>query len=808
MNRGSVGRIARERYRRTCAVACWFLLAACGKSKSNVDAGDAGHDSLPAHDAGDADGPDVATGGESGSGGTGGNAGGGAGAGGVGNSGGGPGGMRGDAVWTALPSMTTPRVRHTATALADGRVLIVGGQYYVYDSKAQYQSATKTTSTAELFDPVTETFTPTGSLAAPRFSHTATLLPSGKVLVVGGSNGTALSVGGELYDPATGTFQPTGGLLTARRDPTATLLDSGKVLIAGGNNGADLTTCELYDPAAGTFATTGSMAQARVGHTSTRLKNGKVLVVGRGNFVSPSSFVTAELYDPATGVFSVTGSLSARRDTHSATLLPDGRVLVVGGRGNGSTQLGQGEFATAETYDPATGAFTLTGSLATQRFGHTATLLANGKVLIAAGMNQLSTSTVLASAELFDPAMGTFASTGALVNVRTAHQAALLPTGKVLLVGGNEAPAGAEVYDPAAGKFYSRDLARRFHTATVLADGKVLFSAFPDGINPWAIRNAVLFDPAAGVFAATGPMIQARRSHTATLLKNNKVLFAGTFPWTNTPLLLRAELYDPATGDFTAQGTTESRSAHTATLLLDGNVLLAGASPPQYTSTEIYDVAGGAFAIAAPLLTGRYGHTATLLGNGKVLLVGGWGASAATGSSTLASAELYDPTARTFTSTGALTTARNAHTASLLPDGRVLIVGGWSGTVTTGGSYTGKAVAQAEVYDAVTGTFSIAGPLATARFSHAAATLPNGKILIVGGSDSADPSNTTAEPNPLASVELYDPAAGSFTPAASMTMPRVGPTATVLGNGKVLVVGGNAAGLNGNETVARAEMYW
>jgi len=192
--------------------------------------------------------------------------------------------MRG--AWTALPAMAVPRMKHTATALPDGRVLIVGGQHYVRDSTApQYQTAVKTTASAELYDPMTGTFTPTGSLAAPRYSHTATLLPSGKVLIAGGSNATALSVGAELYDPATGTFQPTGGLVTPRRDQTATLLENGKVLIAGGFNTADIVSCELYDPAAGTFAATGSMASARVGHSATLLKSGKVLVVGGGSFV-------------------------------------------------------------------------------------------------------------------------------------------------------------------------------------------------------------------------------------------------------------------------------------------------------------------------------------------------------------------------------------------------------------------------------------------------------------------------------------------------------------------------------------------
>jgi len=717
--------------------------------------------------------------------------------------------MKGPPTWTALPSMLTPRMKHTVTALADGRVLIVGGQYVVYDGSAMYMSATKTTASAEVYDPVTETFVATGALASARYGHTATLLPNGKVLIAGGSNGTAQLMTAELYDPTTDTFQPTGGLVTARREHTAALLDNGKVFIAGGYSSTDLTaTCELYDPATGTFTMTGAMVAARVGHTATKLKNGKVLVVGGGNFASPPTFVTTELYDPATGIFSTTGALSARRDTHTATLLTDGRVLIVGGRGNGSTSAGQGEFATAETYDPTTGTFTLTGSMATQRFAHTATILANGKVVIAGGQNQLSTYTALSSAEVFDPATGAFTATGTLVNVMTAHRAVPLSSGKVLLVGGQEAPNSVEVYDPATGTFYARDLARIFHTATLLPDGRVLFSAWPDYINPWAIRQAVLFDPVSRTFRSTGPMTRARVSHTATLLNNNKVLMVGSYPWSNTPLLLRADLYDPGTGTFTALGSTESRSWHTATVLPDGNVLLAGAVPPAFTINELYDAATATFTVAAPLLTGRAQHTATLLKSGKVLLVGGWGASSTTGSTTLSSAELYDPVAGTFSATGPLATARNDHTASLLSDGRVLIVGGWTGSVTAGGTYSGTAVAASEVYDPAMGKFTTTGPLATGRARHAAVTLSDGKILIVGGSNSRDPSNQATEPTPLASAELYDPVAGSFTAAASMRVPRRSPTATLLPDGKVLVVGGNAAGFNGHETVATVELYW
>jgi hypothetical protein len=696
-----------------------------------------------------------------------------------------------------------PRWNHSTTVLADGRVLIVGGQYAAYDATAMYMSTTKVAATAEIYDPATETFTPTGSLAGPRFNHTATLLPDGKVLIAGGVSDTALVAFGELYDPTSGTFQTTGALLTPRRASVATLLDNGKVLLAGGNNGGDLASCELYDPSTGTFAATGAMVSPRQGHTATLLEDGRVLLVGGGVFIVPPRFVTAEIYDPSTGVSAATGPLSERRDSHTATRLLDGRVLIAGGEGDGNPSAGQEDLATSEIFDPTSGTFALTGSLATQRFQHTATLLPDGQVLIAGGMSHLATATYLDSAELFDPAMGTFTSAGTLVNVRSGHQAAGLGNGKVLLVGGSQAGNTAELYDPAQGLFYARALARVDHTATLLSDGKVLLSAQPDGVNPFAIRHAVLFVPGADIFVATGPMIRARSSHTATLLGDNQVLMAGSFPWTNTESLMRAELYDPVAGAFAATPSMlGSRSSHTATLLPSHNVFVAGGLD---SSTETFDVTTKTFSLSTPLLVGRRAHTATMLRNGKVLLVGGWTTGSLDNPSTLASAELYDAATGAVSSTGPLAVARADHTASMLPDGRVLILGGWSGSFTAIAGYVGGPVAMAEVYDPTTGAFSYAGSVGTARYSHAVTTLPDGTIMILGGSDSADLSTMTAEPHPLASAEFYDPITAAFRSAPPMAVARIGPTATLLDSGNVLVIGGRASGLN--QVVAQVETF-
>jgi Galactose oxidase, central domain len=324
-------------------------------------------------------------------------------------------------------SMATARSEHTATLLNNGKVLVIGG--YSFNGEL---------SSAELFDPATGAFTPTGSMVTARFDHTATLLSNGKVLVTGGRNsGTSTYSTAELFDPATGAFTPTGSLATERAMHTATLLNSGKVLVTGGFNSINpgaLATAELFDPATGAFTPTGSMAAGRESHTATLLNNGKVLITGGNPDNFPSSTDgSAELFDPATGAFRRTGSMAAGRAGHTAALLNGGRVLVTGGFYVPTDLSPGGTNATAELFDPATGAFTPTGSMETARSLHTATLRNDGTVLVAGGE---IASNGLASAELFNPADGTFLPTGSMGTIRSRHTATLLLDGRVLVTGG------------------------------------------------------------------------------------------------------------------------------------------------------------------------------------------------------------------------------------------------------------------------------------------------------------------------------------------------------------------------------------
>ncbi len=286
--------------------------------------------------------------------------------------------------WSATGSMSTARYQHTATLLANGKVLVAGGY-----------SSSSNLATAQLYDPATGTWSATGSMASARYRHTATLLPNGKVLVVGGYGSSGYLATAELYDPSTGTWSAAGSMSTGRYQHTATLLPNGKVLIAGGytSYSSSLATAQLYDPATGTWTTTGSMASSRYAHTATLLPNGKVLVAGGSTYYN--TLAASEVYDPSTGLWSVTGSMVSPRSGQTATLLANGKVLVVGGAAYYNNE------TTAELYDPSTGTWGIVVTMTVPRSLQTATLLSSGDVLIAGGYSYWSS--YLSAAELFKP---------------------------------------------------------------------------------------------------------------------------------------------------------------------------------------------------------------------------------------------------------------------------------------------------------------------------------------------------------------------------------------------------------------------
>ena len=364
------------------------------------------------------------------------------------------------ASFTLTGSMGTARVRATATLLADGTVLVVGGR----DSEML--------ASAELYGPSSGAFAPTGSMISAGDFATATLLADGKVLIAGGIGQTGDPSMTQLYDPTTGTFSATGPMRTPRWGATATLLPNGTVLIAGGTAGGSaggwLSSAELYDPGTGRFTTTGSMRAARMGATATLLGDGRVLIAG-GEGAGGQTVSSAELYDPATGAFTVTGSLHTPREDATATLLPNGQVLIAGGQATGRDA---GTWSSAELYDSGTGIFTPTGSLSEPRAGATATLLPDGRVLIAGGTDSGSGNGILSSAELYDPAAGSFTPTVPMRAARMGATATLLGDGRVLIAGGagrTGVLSSAELYQPGSGATTSPSPATQSSASSGLA---------------------------------------------------------------------------------------------------------------------------------------------------------------------------------------------------------------------------------------------------------------------------------------------------------------------------------------------------
>ena len=333
--------------------------------------------------------------------------------------------------------LTTSRYLHSATLLNNGKTLIAGGITCPIAGSCTYLNS------AELYDPTTGAFTNTGSMATAR-SAPSVLLPNGQVLIAGGSScdssGNCTSLKStEIYDPASETFSSAGNMNNARQDHTMTLLNNGQVLIAGGRVCSSSTSCfalnaaEIYDPVAGTFSSTiGALNSARFGAAASILNTGKVLIAG--GFDGSNFPASAELYDPSAGTFSTTGALNTPRTSATATLLNNGKVLIA----DGSTCAQPGCPTNAvELYDPIAGTFSNTAATIVPRFNHTATLLTNGQVLITGGYDSCSsTCTSDSTTELYDPIAGTFTPGQNLSSGRAGQSATLLTNGNVLIAGG------------------------------------------------------------------------------------------------------------------------------------------------------------------------------------------------------------------------------------------------------------------------------------------------------------------------------------------------------------------------------------
>ncbi|HEY6418451.1 MAG TPA: kelch repeat-containing protein [Candidatus Binataceae bacterium] len=619
------------------------------------------------------------------------------------------------------------------------------------------------TASAEIYDPITETFAKTGSMTEGRLGHSAELLPSGNVLILGGlavGHGVTGVARENLYEPGRGVFS------NLQRDPGA--------------------------------------SDSSVPQTVTQFQPGRFLLVEEGSCAASTVFDY-----PALTNSGLNYPLLSPVAGQSATLLADGNVLIAGGytaREKCSSQPGlvldsgiavqlTDTFrfspwtgwivSAAEIYQPSASGFARAGSMRVPRIGHTATLLKNGQVLIAGGFTGNS---VTGACELFDPVVRALHSGPTMHEARIGHTATLLADGRVLIAGGFTGTGfsdSAELYNPDTGKFElagSMNTARESATATLLRDATVLVAG---GHNREGItRSCELFDQQNKQFRATAGMIHPRYSHSATLLSNGKVLIAGggleiTFS------SIAGEVFDSTTMRFT--GVTSFReitaldwrnwNAAPWARLPDGRVLQVYWGPfsthykgPPVVS-QIYDAKDARTVSTMPMNVLRREVTVTSLDDGRVLVAGGLEVKANRISSV---AEIYDSRTDRFIPTGSMTTSRIEHAAIRLKDGRVLIVGGQ-------GVETGGALASAELYDTATGRFSATGSMARARRGPSVTKLDDGHVLVVGGVDANNARIGTAE--------VYDSVSGRFSSTGSM-MSAISPDIIrTLSSGEILMLG-------------------
>jgi hypothetical protein len=697
--------------------------------------------------------------------------------------------------WKAAGDLARQRAEHTATRLADGRVLVAGG----YGSTG-YGTGTQVRYSAELYDPATRGFTLVlAGMVAHRAGHTATLLgggsaSAGRVLLVGGYDDVAGALDtAELYDPAASPEDPeapsfsavTGTMTSARRRHTATRLGDGpeaRVLVAGGLDpaGAALDTAEVYDPTTRSFVPVAKMTSRRHGHTATRLGDGSILVAGGSD--GSQTLASAELYDPTAGTFDpVTAPMTLPRVRHTATLLADQRVLVTGGS-DGSAPL-----ASAEVYDPATRAWAIVEvSMREPRMDHTATRLGDDGVLVLGGFGATGTPAIDA-AEVFDPSIGGWTLADRMKGPRALHTATLLDDGSVLAAGGALFPAvtvvSAEVYDatiPSWTPAGSLPAAYGASTLTPLTDGTLLavggFLGSPEA-NAKPSDRADLYDPTANGWKKTAPMLRRRGGHTATLLADGRVLVTGGATPSYTA---EVEVYDPSAKTWSAVAPMDvARASHVAVRLLDGRVLVTGGSAAAVDTARIYDPLADRWTPTGAPAHWRSWCTATLLADGRILFAGG-DTGSVEGS---ASAEIYDPDAGRFTPVERMGASRLLHTATRLADGRVLVTGGFQDTVP---------LDSAEVFDPATGRWTAVASMRVTRAEHTATPLQSGLVIVAGG---------RANGSAIAGAESFDPATGRWADVAPMRAPRRRHAAAALGDRGLLVTGGEGEGKSGSAEI-------
>jgi N-acetylneuraminic acid mutarotase len=595
------------------------------------------------------------------------------------------------AAWAAAPNMSVARSGASATALADGRVLVVGGYdrrvvqlpnptgqpFCCIDVQILPQAST------ELFNPGSATWTPGPTLAHARFDHQVVTLKDGRILVVGGSDNANHPNrpldSAELFDPKAGKWLGAGTIGAPRTQFTLTALSDGRALLAGGataDGSAVLRSTLLYDPVANQWLPGPDLANARAGHAAALLRDGRVLVTGGADQLGRLS--SSELLNSAATSWSPSGALPGPRSYPLAVSLPSGRVLVTGGRGP------SGGVSTAELFDPSAigapgadrapagpGRWRPAAPAPVLTYAQTAQLLPGDRVLV---VPESAYETF--NAQLYDPAADAWTTPISRTSKGSNFIASALRNGNVLLLtldqqGG--APGRAEVIDLKNGTVQAVASPGIVSSARLdsMPDGRVLLTPAVGGE-----LHARLYDPAADRWSAGADLPSDQQVQTVTPISGGRVLVGGDS---------RALVYDLASGSWTDAGNFPGRwTAYSAVKLPSGDVLLvAGAAEAPTADGRLlqvpafrimrWDHTTGMLAPAQSAPMAAANSSTAVLADGTVLVAGG---NPAISGDPLPTAQIYNPATRSWSGAASLPIARAQAATVTLADGRVVLVGG------------------------------------------------------------------------------------------------------------------------------------
>jgi hypothetical protein len=793
-------------------------------------------------------------------------------------------------------TLNTARAGQTATLLNNGQVLLIGG---IDPTAGIIQDA-------ELYDPPTQTFIDLGDTTTPRYGHTATMLQNGQVLIAGGETDPtptgALSTA-ELFDPVAQVFNPVLVPMTsAREGHAAVLLNNGQVLITGGDypGSGSLNSAEIYNPALGIFTQlTATMTAPRISHTMTLLNGGGVLIAGGATDSTGGSTVlnTTELFNPSNQTFVAAGAMTSVREHDSASLLNDGTVLLAGGTD------GTNIFNSAELYMPSqlTGlvsiavtpaspsigvgaqqSFTATGTFSDSSTQTLASVLWSSSSTTVAPVSGDSTDAGVATAAaqgtttIAASAVSVTGSTTLTVTAATLSSITLSPQDSVIALGGTLQFAATGNYSDGSTQDLTSSATWGSSSSTVatissggLATGLLQGTASIQAsygslsattnlsvgtpalvsitINPttatvamgtnqqyqvlgtysngstqdvttfmdWSSSTTSVAN--VGITGLATTVGQGASTITATfeslsvsssLTVNPPVLAsiavspdAASIPNGGSQQLTATGTYtDGSTQDLTSSSAWVSSNTAAITVNSSGLATAVGTGNSTITATTGSTVGTTVLIVTSPttgasLNTSRYQHSAITLNNGQILIAGGVSCPTSGSCSYLNSAEIYDPPSDTFTNTGSLATARSAP-AVLLNTGKVLVAGGY--TCDTSGNCA--SLSSVELYDPNAGTFSSAGTMTQARSGHTMTLLSNGSVLIAGGENCTAATSCTA----TLTAEIYNPTAGTFTATGNtMGYARFNASAVALNSGLVMIVGG----FDGTNLPNYPEMY-